>query len=65
MLLRLRAAHSRVVAGLQNGGWSSTVFKDTSLEDMFADFLEMYKTKGFTKHKLRIRMGEAEDATRA
>jgi len=52
-LPRIRSATSVVAAGLQDG-WSKTEFKDTSLESMFADFLQLRKD-GFTNKKLRIR----------
>jgi hypothetical protein len=56
MLLRLRAATACVHDGLaKKDGWSSSHFKDCTIDTMWSDFVKMYKESGFTGAKLRIR----------
>ena len=55
MLMRIRKASGQVNQGLKGKGWSSTLFHDVCMEDMFTEFKDMYKKSGFTNRKLRIR----------
>lgn len=53
---RLMAATSKVRAGLhKDGGWCASAFADCGPDDMWAKFLDMYTTSGFTDRKLRVR----------
>ena len=56
MLMRLRAATSCVHEGLAvKDGWSTSQFKDCSIDTMWTDFVTMYQATGFTGAKLRIK----------
>jgi NADPH2:quinone reductase len=54
MLFRLMSAGRKVNSGLKQGGWSSTQFKDTKLENAQADIVELLDSSA-TGQKLRIR----------
>jgi len=54
MLRRISAASATVNEGLGEGGWSSTQFVDTTMEDMWPKFVEMWNGQ-VTNTKLRIR----------
>ena len=54
MMARMMAAGKKVKAGLANGGWSSTQFKDTAMEDVQADVVKLIES-GATGVKLRVR----------
>jgi len=53
-LYRLNGAGSKVNSGLQAGGWSSSQFKDTTLEDAHDDIVKLLNSS-ITGVKLRIR----------
>merc|ERR1719498_1665958 len=53
MLPRVRSTTARVAGGL-SGGWSSSTFRDTTLEGMQEAFTAL-ESEGFTGTKLRIR----------
>jgi hypothetical protein len=55
MLPRITTASRKVNGGLKRGGWSSSQFKDTTLENAQADFVKL-RDSGITGHKLRIRL---------
>ena len=54
MIARMMAAGSKVNAGLANGGWSSSQFKDTTMENAQADVVKLMESSA-TGAKLRIR----------
>ena len=54
MLPRLMSASRKVNAGLKKGGWSSSEFKDTTLENAFDDLVKLLDSS-ITGKKLRIR----------
>ena len=58
MLVRLRSAGKAIMPSLGEGGWAASKFSDCTLEKWHDDFLEMWKTSGFTDRKLRIRFPE-------
>mmetsp|Transcript_18625 Transcript_18625/g.25648 ORF Transcript_18625/g.25648 Transcript_18625/m.25648 type:complete len:350 (-) Transcript_18625:418-1467(-) len=53
-VLRLSAAGKKVNSGLKPGGWSSSTFKDTTLENAHADIVELLGSSA-TGQKLRLR----------
>jgi NADPH2:quinone reductase len=53
-LYRLMTTKSKVNSGLKQGGWSSSQFKDTTLENAQADIVELLDSS-ITGQKLRIR----------
>jgi NADPH:quinone reductase len=57
-LQRLRTATALVHGGLVENGWASSQFVDCSIDDMWTEFLKMWKESGFTGKKLRIRFPE-------
>jgi NADPH:quinone reductase len=60
MLQRIRAATALVHAGLQDeNGWAASQFADCSVDDMWTNFVKMWKENGFTNKKLRIRFDSA------
>lgn len=59
-LQRLRTATALVNGGLVDGGWASSQFVDCSVDNMWSEFLRMWKESGFTGKKLRIRFPEPE-----
>jgi NADPH:quinone reductase len=62
MLMRIRAATACVHAGLVGDGWATSQFKDCKIENMWENFVDMWKSSGFTGRKLRIRF-DAEVAS--
>jgi NADPH:quinone reductase-like Zn-dependent oxidoreductase len=54
---RMLLAGRKVNAGLKEGGWSSTQFKDTTLENVQSDLVELLNS-GITGRKLRIRLDQ-------
>jgi NADPH2:quinone reductase len=54
MLFRLMSATRKVNSGLKQGGWSSSQFKDTTLENAHADLVKLLDSSS-TGQKLRIR----------
>jgi NADPH2:quinone reductase len=54
MLYRLMTASRKVNSGLKQGGWSSSQFKDTNLENAHADIVKLLDSSS-TGQKLRIR----------
>lgn len=56
LLQRLRTATALVHGGLASeNGWASSQFLDCAIDDMWAEFIKMWKESGFTGKKLRIR----------
>lgn len=56
MLMRIRAATACVHAGLENSsGWAASQFSDCKVDNMWEEFVKMWKESGFTNKKLRIR----------
>jgi NADPH2:quinone reductase len=51
---RLRTATALVHGGLGEGGWASSQFLDCSIDNMWTEFIKMWKESGFTGKKLRI-----------
>jgi len=58
MIRRINRASAAILPALDNG-WSSSQFKDCTLDNMFEEFCKMWAT-GFTNQKLRIRMVNEE-----
>jgi NADPH2:quinone reductase len=54
MLYRMMTAKSKVNSGLKQGGWSSSQFKDTTLENAQTDIVKLLDSS-ITGQKLRIR----------
>jgi NADPH2:quinone reductase len=54
LFFRLMSATRKVNSGLRQGGWSSSQFKDTMLENAQADIVKLLDSS-FTGQKLRIR----------
>jgi NADPH2:quinone reductase len=54
MLFRLMSASRKVNSGLKQGGWSSSQFKDTTMENAQADIVKALDSS-ITGQKLRIR----------
>jgi NADPH:quinone reductase-like Zn-dependent oxidoreductase len=54
MIARMIATGSKVNAGLANGGWSSSQFKDTTMEHIQADLVKHIESSA-TGAKLRVR----------
>lgn len=57
---KLRTATGLVHSGLGENGWAASQFLDCSIEEMWPEFLKMWKESGFTGKKLRIRFPEAD-----
>jgi NADPH:quinone reductase len=57
-MLRVISATRRVNSGLIDGGWSSSQFQDTTMENMQNDLVKLMKS-GITGKKLRIRLDAA------
>jgi NADPH2:quinone reductase len=55
MLYRIMTASRKVNSGLKDDGWSSTQFKDTTLENAHADIVKLLNSS-ITGQKLRIRL---------
>ncbi|CAM9118195.1 unnamed protein product [Ectocarpus fasciculatus] len=62
LLQRLRTATGLVHAGLVEDGWASSQFVDCTIDEMWPEFLKMWKESGFTGKKLRIRFPEPEQS---
>lgn len=63
MLQRIRAATALVHAGLEDdAGWAASQFADCAVDDMWTNFVTMWKDNGFTNKKLRIRFDTPVDA---
>lgn len=58
MVPRLYSAGGKVNAGLKSGGWSSSQFEDTTMEEAFEKILSLIGTS-ITGKKLRIRVSES------
>ena len=54
-LVRLLKTTAKVRAGLAPGGWCESTFVDCPPDAMWATFVDMYSTSGFTDKKLRVR----------
>ena len=65
MGLRQRACAQRVCPALAEGGWAASTFVDCTPDTMWASFLSLYKSEGFTGKKLRVRLDGGADATSA
>lgn len=52
---RLRTATALVHTGLVEDGWASSQFADCTIDEMWPEFVKMWKESGFTGKKLRIR----------
>ena len=55
MMYRMMTATQKVTSGLEQGGWSSSQFKDTTLENAQADIAKLLQSS-ITGLKLRIRL---------
>merc|ERR1712029_775367 len=56
MMARMQSTTLKVCAGLDEGGWSSSQFLDTTLENAYLDLMKLFKGNS-TGKKLRIRIG--------
>ena len=54
-MLRMIHSSSKVSSGLKDGGWSSSQFQDTTMENMQKDLVALMN-RGTTGMKLRVRM---------